>query len=86
MVTEEVIPETNFEKQHIHIDLFYVALTRVIDLSLNLRESYDIKWVSLEELKNIHTFDSTRSYGKKLFEKLENGSPNYFDIGECCYK
>ena len=80
-VTEEIIPETSFEKQHIHIDLFYIALTSVTDLSLNPKESADIQWVSLEELKKTRTFDSTKVYGEALFENLEKSPPKIFNVG-----
>lgn len=75
-ITEELIPKTKSENQHMHIDLFYVALTKEPNIHLNKDESNNIKWVDILELDQLDAFDSTKCFANMLLKKLNDISSN----------
>lgn len=47
-----------------NIDLSYLAVPKNSNLKISEREASDIGWFSLEEVKNIDTFDSVHYFFK----------------------
>lgn len=55
-----------------HVDLIYVArpIDESADFDPSSRECTDARWVDLDEVKNIDTFDSTKFWAKRLAETI----------------
>ena len=58
-------------EMHQHIDLFYLARPRTHDISIS-EESEDIKWFSLENMKNEKVPENIRYTAKRMIEKMKN--------------
>lgn len=75
-MTEEIIPGSNKEEEHIHIDLFYIMTTNNTKTVLNEKESKAIRWVSAKELFEIDAFESTKYYSNIVLSLLRYKKPN----------
>lgn len=66
----------DIENGHQHINLVYFGIVNGGTLKFNKKEHSDIKWCSLNELKDSNLHESVRIYGKKAIMELSNKNYN----------
>lgn len=69
---QQLIPASNKEKAHYHLDFAYLSFAYETEFIFNTKETKDIMWVNLNDSINLNLFDGTKGIINELITKLNN--------------
>lgn len=74
LVHPKILQLEDIEKGHQHINLIYYGTIINGTIKINNGEHSDIKWFSLDDLKDNDIPENVRVYGNKAIEELNNNT------------
>jgi len=74
LVHPKILQLEDIEKGHQHVNLIYYGTIINGTIKINNGEHSDIKWFSLDDLKDNNIPENVRVYGNKAIEELNNNT------------
>jgi ADP-ribose pyrophosphatase YjhB (NUDIX family) len=68
LVLYEVVPATEEEEEHRHVDFIYLMEAESTEVRVNLGEVEQARWMARDEIMHVDTYESVRQIGMMLLK------------------